>query len=187
MGKTPPKTFARDATGLVRQLGFIDQFVISQAGANWLPGVPLVALYVPFFFPGVYLPLTVLIGCIPAFGMAFVYAKLSGMMPRQRRGLCMVLQDTGVALREHPVRIRLCHIHNHGPRLGVVFFPTIGLAQLFFASGAVENSASLIGTASSMGTATLGYPLSIGLVLLACLVPLLGLRVYAWVQGIYIS
>src|SRR5208337_1544852 len=74
--------FARDATGLVRSLGFLDQFVISQASFNLIGGCLSAILFTPYFFPGADLPLVIALGAIPAFALAFVYARFSAGMPR---------------------------------------------------------------------------------------------------------
>lgn len=42
--------FVRDATGLVRELGFLDQFVLSQAIIVTMNGFVLTALFAPYFF-----------------------------------------------------------------------------------------------------------------------------------------
>jgi len=74
--------FARDATGLVRSLGFLDQFIISQASFNLIGGSLSAILFTPYFFPGANLPMVIALGAIPAFALAFVYARFSAGMPR---------------------------------------------------------------------------------------------------------
>jgi len=76
------KTFAREATGLVRTLGFLDQFIVSQAIIVLVNGFVLTFLFAPVFFPGANLALVFTLGSIPAFAMAYVYAKMSAGMPR---------------------------------------------------------------------------------------------------------
>jgi amino acid transporter len=81
MGTKPASMFVRDATGLTRQLGTKDALMFNLLNM----GIPWTFFYLLFaleLFPGVNLPLTVLIGYPLVVVTAIVYYYLTTMMPR---------------------------------------------------------------------------------------------------------
>ena len=78
--KTP--VFTREATGLVRQLGFLDQFIIALGTMNITGGFVLTMVALPFFFPGANAIWVFVLGSIPAFAFVIEYGILSAAMPR---------------------------------------------------------------------------------------------------------
>ncbi|PSN85162.1 hypothetical protein B9Q00_11190 [Candidatus Marsarchaeota G1 archaeon OSP_C] len=75
------KVFSREATGLTREFGFLDAFLLNMAVVNVAGGLAYDILQL-FFFPGASLPLVFLLGGIPAFGIFLVYTSLSIIFPR---------------------------------------------------------------------------------------------------------
>jgi amino acid transporter len=81
MSRPKLRPFVRDATGLVRSLGFFDAFLLNMAVLNMTGGFVFSILTV-FYFPGASLPLVFLLGGIPALGIFLVYAIFSAAFPR---------------------------------------------------------------------------------------------------------
>lgn len=82
MTDTKKRLFAREATGLVRELGFLDQLIMSISTMNPLGAFVLTTLGISFFFPGSNLLLVFLIASIPAFAFVAMYGILGAAMPR---------------------------------------------------------------------------------------------------------
>jgi basic amino acid/polyamine antiporter, APA family len=82
MPEKTEKLYARDATGLVRQFGWLDIFYISTAGLG--VGVALVELFnwTPYIFPGADLAVGMFIGFIVCLFVGLSYVLLSVSMPR---------------------------------------------------------------------------------------------------------
>ncbi len=76
-----PQVFVREATGLVRELGSYDAFLINMAIINIAGGLTYDILQL-FFFPGASMPLVFLLGGIPAIGVFIVYTIFSSAFPR---------------------------------------------------------------------------------------------------------
>jgi basic amino acid/polyamine antiporter, APA family len=79
--KETPKTFARDATGLIRQLGAFDSFVLNFLSMNLL-GVFILGVFGIGLYPSADMPLSIAFAAIPALVIALTYVFLSVAMPR---------------------------------------------------------------------------------------------------------
>lgn len=181
---TSPKTFVRDATGLVRSLGFIDQFLMSQSIVNPVLGVVLTALYAPYFFPGAYLPLVFLIGGIPAFAMAYIYAVFSAGMPRSGGDYVWSSRILGPLFGI----IQMIFLVAITVILGGTFasYTAVSLlgSQLLFALGVTTHNTGLLSSGSSLTSVGVGYPVDMALIALCVAILIVGLRVWSWVQRI---
>lgn len=179
---TSPKTFVRDATGLVRSLGFLDQFLMSQSIVNPVLGFVLTALYAPYFFPGAYLPLVFVLGSIPAFAMAYVYAIFSAGMPRSGGDYVWSSRILGPAFAV----VQMIMLLATTIILGGAFASYAGISllasQLFFALGVTTHNASLLTGATSLTTISVGYPVDMLLIAICTGILLLGLKGWMWVQ-----
>ena len=179
-----PKTFVRDATGLVRSLGFLDQFLMSQSIVNPVLGFVLTALYAPYFFPGAYLPLVFLLGSIPAFAMAYIYSVFSAGMPRSGGDYVWSSRVLGPLFGI----IQLIMLLATTIILGGTFASYAGVSllasQLFFALGVTTHNAGLLTGASSLTTTSVGYPIDMLLIAICTGILLLGLKGWMWVQRI---
>ena len=74
--------FTREATGLLRELGFVDHLIISLSCINIIGGFVLSTLAAAFFFPGSNLVAVFLLGAIPALAFVGMYSILSAAIPR---------------------------------------------------------------------------------------------------------
>lgn len=76
-----PKTFVREATGLVREISGFRAFVLNLMFTT--AGAMLIFLVIgQGLFPGAYLPVSCLLGLIPALVVAYMYAQFSAAFPR---------------------------------------------------------------------------------------------------------
>jgi amino acid transporter len=181
------KTFARDATGLVRTLGFLDQFIISQAIIVLVNGFVLAFFFAPYFFPGANMALVFALGSIPAFAMSFVYAKMSAGMPRSGGDYVWSTRILGPIFGSVQFIFLLFTTMIIGIVLSTWSNVTIAISQLLYAFGVTTKSASLVSFAQSLTTPGLfgtGWDLAMLLVLLDIVIAVFGLRVYAWFQRI---
>lgn len=74
-------TFARDATGLVRELGALDSFVFNFLSMN-LFGVFVLMVFAMALYPSANLSLSTIAALIPALVIALTYVLMSIAMPR---------------------------------------------------------------------------------------------------------
>jgi basic amino acid/polyamine antiporter, APA family len=179
------KTFAREATGLVRTLGFLDQFVISQAIIVLVNGFVLTFFFAPYYFPGANLALVFAVGSIPAFAMSFVYAKMSAGMPRSGGDYVWSTRILGPIYGSVQFVFLLFTTMIIGIVLSTWSNVTIAVSQLLYAFGVSTNSAGLVSFAQSLTTPGLGgtgWDLAMLLVLLDIIIAVFGLRVFAWFQ-----
>jgi amino acid transporter len=78
-----PKLFIRSATGLVRKVSMLDAFLMNTMGMNVGLGAGLMFVTAPFLFPNGNMVLSVVLcALITSITLAYVYAQLSGAMPR---------------------------------------------------------------------------------------------------------
>jgi APA family basic amino acid/polyamine antiporter len=73
--------FARDATGLTRNISGLDALIANLASMG-LTAPIYIMFFASLLYPGVNLPLTVLVALVPSFVMAAVYYLLTVSMPR---------------------------------------------------------------------------------------------------------
>ncbi len=149
---------------------------------NWVPSLPLVALYAPFYYPGAYLPLVGLLGAIPAIALAFVYAKLSAAMPRSGGDYVWSTRILGPLYGSVQFVFVTATIVVTIMGFSAFMVPALGLSPAFFALGVLMNNAGFIGIASGLSTASLGYPVTLTALILCTLLGLGGLRLYSRIQ-----
>ena len=178
---TPKQVFVREATGLIREFGGLDTFLINMAIINMAGGM-VFDIFLIFFFPGASLPLMFFLGGIPAIGIFIVYTILSVAMPR-----------TG---GDYVYASRILH-----PALGFAggimnvfgFFVfmvsgffcwwiiTTPTPAFFLAMGLSTGDPSYTAIANFLSTnVNFDFILSTGLVILAGLIVALGSRVFRW-------
>ena len=152
-----PKVFVREATGLVRSIGFLDQFLISQGIANGFSGFIFVALFAPYFFPGAYLPVVFALGSIPGFAMAYVYSVMSGAMPRSGSDYVWSTRIIGPLFGT----IQIIFVVGATIQLAASFasylLGPLAIAQLLLGFGVTTKNAGLITLASALGKPSLGF------------------------------
>lgn len=179
-----PPIFVREATGLVRRLGFLDQFIISQAIINILGGFVLTALYAPYYFPGANLSVVFALGSIPALTMAYVYSRLSVAMPRSGGDYVWSTRILGPLFGSIQMVFLLFATVIIGVSLSLWAAVTIALSQLAFAWGVITSNTGIISTAIALGQPSLGGPVTMALIIIVTIIALLGLNVYSWFQRV---
>ena len=178
------KMFVRDATGLVRALGFADQFIISQAIINILGGFVLTALFAPFYFPGANLSVVFALGSIPALAMAYVYSKLSAAIPRSGGDYIWSSRILGPFFGSIQFIFLFVGTVIIGIGLSIWSAQAVALSQLAFAIGVTTNNVGIINIGTALSQASLGYPVSVVMTVVVTAIALLSLRVYSWFQKI---
>ncbi|MGO9644175.1 MAG: APC family permease [Candidatus Bathyarchaeia archaeon] len=171
--------FLREATGLVRALGFRDHFFMSQGMVLLINGFVATVLFAPYFFPGANLYVAFALGGIPPFCMAYVYGKLSAGMPRSGGDYVWSARITGPLY----ATIQMIFILS-----GLIYFNAFNIWQMFFvalgagffgvgASPAVQST-FLTQLGIQLTQVTWGLPLSMVMMGVILLVAFLGIRVY---------
>lgn len=180
------KTFAREATGLVRTLGFLDQFIVSQAIIVVVNGFVLTFLFAPVFFPGANLALVFTLGSIPAFAMSFVYAKMSAGMPRSGGDYVWSTRILGPIYGSVQFIFLLITTLIVGITLSTWSNVSIALSQLLYALGVTTGNSGLVSYAISLASPGLntGYAVATILIVIYIIVAVFGLRLFAWFQRV---
>lgn len=187
------RVFVRDATGLVKELGFLDQFVLSQAIIVILNGFVLTALFAPYFFPGAHLGLVFLLGSIPAFAMAVVYSKMSAAIPRSGGDYVWSSRILGPIFGSIQFVFLFITTVIIGVGLSTYSIVTIALSQWAFTMGVTMNNPGLISLASTMSSGcTLtsfctGWGIAVVLLVLETVVALFSLRVFSVFQRVCVG
>ena len=181
---TPKQVFTREATGLVRSLGFTDQFLLSQCMMNPLVGFVLTPLYASFFFPGAYLPAVYILGAIPTLAMAAVYAIFSVSMPRSGGDYIWSTRILGPffgCVQFVFMLVTIVMFTTYGPMTSTV---GVGLTALLFSLGATTNNTGLIALSSAVVQPYTGWAISMLLLALATVIALTSLRIFMWVERV---
>ena len=177
----PPSrpVFLRDATGLVRSLGFLDQFVISQGITAIIIGFIFTALYAPYFFPGADLRIVVILGTIPALAMAYIYGVFSAGMPRSGGDYVWSSRILGPLYGAvQMVFLFVTAIVIMG--LPGTAFVSMGLSQVFFSLGATESNQYLLGIANTLLQPVPGWAITMLLAVVGTMIGLAGLRFFRY-------
>jgi amino acid transporter len=176
-----PKVFVREATGLVRSLGFYDSFLLNMAVVNMAGGLAYDVLQL-FFFPGASLPLVFFLGGIPALGIFIVYTIFSASFPRTGGDYVYVSRIL------HPA------VGFAGGMLNVFGFYVFvltgfnawyiiytGLPSLLTSLSAVTGNAGYAAAASYLlAQVPLAFALSTVMLIVGALVVLFGMDVFRW-------
>ena len=176
--------FTRDATGLVRNLGFTDQFLLSQCMMNPIVGYVLTPLYASYFFPGAYLPAVYLIGAIPAFALAILYAFFSAGMPRSGGDYVWSTRIIGPfygCIQLVFILVTIVIFTTTGPITSTV---GVALSGLLFSFGATMSNSGLVALSSAVVQPYTGWALSMVLLAIATLMSLTSLRSFMWVERV---
>ncbi len=187
------RVFVRDATGLVKELGFLDQFVLSQAIIVILNGFVLTALFAPYFFPGAHLGLVFLLGSIPAFAMAVVYSKMSAAIPRSGGDYVWSSRILGPIFGSVQFVFLFITTVIIGVGLSTYSIVTIAISQWAFTMGVTTNNPGLISLASTLSSGcTLtsfcaGWAVAVVLLVLETVVALFSLRVFSVFQRVCVG
>lgn len=138
------------------------------------------ALFAPFFFPGANLVLVCILGSIPALAMAIVYSKLSGVVPRSGGDYVWSSRVLGPLFGS--IQFVLVYA------LTVILMGTIAISlpvtiwfgQFFITLGILNNNPAMIALGSSFGQSSVGYPVSIAIIVVCAIIAGLGPKLYPW-------
>jgi basic amino acid/polyamine antiporter, APA family len=176
--------FVRQSTGLVRSLGFFDQFIISQSIIIFLNSFVLTSLYAPIFFPGANLIVVFALGSIPAFAMAGVYSTMSAAIPRSGGDYVWSTRILGPLYGAVQFVFVLVTAVIGGLAYPTYYAISIALSQLAFSLGVTTKDASLISAASSFSQPNTAFAISLVIIAIGTAVTLFGLRVFSSVQRV---
>jgi len=174
----------RQSTGLVRSLGFLDQFIISQSIIIFLNSFVLTSLYAPIFFPGANLTVVFALGSIPAFAMAAVYSIMSAAIPRSGGDYVWSTRILGPFYGSVQFVLVLVTAVIGGLAYPTYYAISIALSQLAFSLGVTTGNTSLIGAASSFSDPNTAFAISLVIIAISTAVALLGLRVFSSFQRV---
>lgn len=175
----PKQVFVREATGLVRELGFLDHFLISQGIILLTNGFVATVLFATFYFPGANLAIVFALGAVPASVMVYVYGKMSAAMPRSGGDYVWSTRILG------PLYGTIQFVFMFAMLIFWTAFNlwqmfAIGLSPAIFGVGVAMRNTGLTQLATSLAQPALGYPLSMLTLLALLVIALLGLKIYAW-------
>ena len=170
--------FAREATGLVRRLGFLDQFIVSMAIINITGGFVLTMIAAPFFFPGANMIEVFALGAIPSMAFVVTYSILSAAIPRAGGDYVWTGRILSQRLASVMAVLILFGAIFAGPAFNAWYFVAFGLAQLFFSLGVVTANAGLISLGAAVSVPPLGYIISMFFVLAIIVIGLFGIEPY---------
>ncbi len=180
MAQPSKAVFVREATGLVRELGFVDQFFISSGIVLVLGGFVITALFTPLLFPGAYLPAVFLIGSVPAWAMAYIYGKLSAGIPRSGGDYVWSTRILGPLFGSVQfIFLLLATITFVGGGATEIFF--FGLAQFAFGVGVGTHSSSILNLGGQLSSVSLGGPGSFLILAVVTIGALVTIRAFGWI------
>ena len=171
----------------MRELGFFDQFLISQGIVAILVGFGITAVLAPYYFPGANLPVVFVLGTIPAIAMATVYSKLSTLIPRS--GGDYVWSSRIIGPFFGSVQTVFIFLTTVVAFSGFALWSSValGLSTTFFGIGLGTRNTSLFHIGTGLSSASLGYPVVLVLIVLVTFLAILSLRTYSRFQRIAMS
>jgi len=176
--------FVRDATGLVRSLGFSDTLIISLGTINILGGFVLTVLSAPFFFPGANVLLVFMLGAIPALAFVGMYSILSAAIPRSGGDYVWTGRILGPRIATVMAILFLFAQIIAFPALNAWGIIDYALAQGFLAFGLTTGNAGMVALASTITQPLNGFILSVLILVFIILVGILSVDAYKKVNRI---
>jgi len=174
---TEKSVFVRDATGLVRRLGFVDQILISLSMIN-VTGFVFAALAAPYWFPGANLPIVFAVGALPALAMAVTYGIFGAAIPRSGGDYVW----TGRILGPRVATILAIMVLVPGNLAYLAqnawLIDAFGLAQLFISTGLVTGNQAMVSVGTTLATPPTGFIVSLIFIGLILLVGVFGISAY---------
>jgi amino acid transporter len=172
------RVFVREATGLVRRLGFIDQLIISIAIVNVTGGFVFTMIAAPYFFPGANMIAVFALGAIPAFAFVLTYSIFSAAMPRSGGDYVWSGRVLGPRFGSVLAVIILLAGSIYGPAFNYWLIDAFGLAQLFLAWGLVTGNTSLVSLGATISAAPWGFIISLICVIIVMIIGLFGIEAF---------
>ncbi|MGO9643986.1 MAG: APC family permease [Candidatus Bathyarchaeia archaeon] len=173
--------FVREATGLVRSLGFYDSFLLNMAVVNMAGGLAYDVLQL-FFFPGANLTLVFLLGGIPAVGIFIVYTIFSSAFPRTGGDYVYVSRTLHPALGFASGMLNVFGFFIFAlTGFNAWYMVFTGFPSLLSSLGAVTGIAGYGAAASYLSSqVSLDFALSTLMLVVGGLVVLFGMDVFRW-------
>ena len=176
-----PRVFVREATGLVRSLGFYDSFLLNMAVVNMAGGLAYDVLQL-FFFPGANLPLVFFLGGIPAVGVFIVYTIFSSAFPRTGGDYIYVSRTFNPALGFASGMLNVFGFYVFAlTGFNAWYMIFTGFPSLLTSLGAVTgNTAYSAASTYLSANVPVAFALSTIMLVVGALVVLLGMNVFRW-------
>lgn len=178
MASSKVPLFAREATGLVRRLGLLDQFIVSMAIINITGGFVLTMIAAPFFFPGANMIEVFALGAVPSMAFVVTYSILSAAIPRAGGDYVWTGRILSQRLASIMAILILFGAIFAGPAFNAWYFVAFGLAQLFFSLGVVTGNPGLVALGAAVSQPPLGFVISLLFILAIVIIGLLGIEAY---------
>lgn len=172
------RVFVREATGLVRRLGFLDQLIISIAIVNVTGGFVFTMIAAPYFFPGANMIAVFALGAIPAFAFVLTYSIFSAAMPRSGGDYVWSGRILGPRFASVLAVIMLLAGSIYGPAFNFWLIDAFGLAQLFLDWGLVTGNASLVSLGATVSAPPWGFIISLISVVIVMVIGLFGIEAF---------
>jgi amino acid transporter len=175
------RVFLREATGLLRNLTPLDNFILGVVGIT--PGVTMVLfyVYVPFLYPGVDMVLGILASIPVALIMGLCYWCLAASMPRSGGdyvyGSRIIHPLMGFWPNWIYTFVNVCALGFYASTVGGSY-----LAVFFAMLGNFYNNAMLNSWATLFSTVNGGFVIALIAIWFSALINILGVRLYARVQ-----
>jgi amino acid transporter len=177
------QVFARQATGLTKDIGTLDAFVYNVNNQNIGIGVAFILLFVPGFYAGADLFQGIVIAMFLALPMALVYAFFSSAIPRSGGDYVYISRTLhpllGFVSSWNWVAWMLVYVG-----VPAAYFSQYGLSGLFRSLGVITGNAALISFANNFVDPI--WILAIGTILIVffAAIFILGNRVYFRLQNV---
>lgn len=175
MSKEKAPVFVRDATGLTRQIGTWESFLgnILAMGISYFF---VFEFFATLLFPGVNLPVTVLVTLIPGVVVALLYYLFTVAMPRTGGDYVWTSRILHPSLG-FMTNLLLTFTWLSSIATAVAWGISYGLAPSLAAIGLVDNNASMTNLSSALSVPTTAFIVTSILIILFILPILLGTRV----------
>jgi len=176
------RVFLREATGLLRNLTPLDNFILGVVGIT--PGVTMVLFYVyiPFLYPGVDMVLGILASVPVALIMGLTYWCLAASMPRSGGdyvyGSRIIHPLMGFWPNWIYTFVNVCALGFYASTVGGSY-----LAVFFAMLGNFYNNSMLNAWAAWSSTVNGGFIIALVAIWFSALINILGIRAYARAQN----
>jgi amino acid transporter len=178
----PLALFTREATGLVRQLGFLDQLIISLGTINIMGGFVLTMISAPFFFPGANMVAVFMLGAIPALAFIGMYSILSAAIPRSGGDYVWTGRIIGPIAASVMAILFLFSQIIAFIALNAWGIISYSLAQAFFAFGISTGNSGLTSLGVSLTAPATGFTLGVIILVILTAITVFGTRVYTTIN-----
>jgi basic amino acid/polyamine antiporter, APA family len=182
MASASSATFTRNATGLVRQLGFTDALIISLGTINIMGGFVLTMISAPFFFPGANMVAVFLLGAIPAVAFIVMYSILSAAIPRSGGDYVWTGRILGPRAATIMGLLFLFSQIIAFIALNAWGIISYSLAQAFLAFGVSTKNAGLTSLGAGLVSPATGFSLAVIILIIFTAITVFGTRVYTTIN-----